>query len=438
MKSETTDWTGITALGVSCWGGYLEGARLLLEAGANINHQGEGEGRTALHIAVTINSEDVVRILLEYQPDLEIKSKEGNTPLNSINRLTPLKIVKMLVNRGSDLETKNEAGYSPICTAVNVNNVEAVKYFIAKKANVNFSPAKPGEKQQSPLHVACSLFNLELMKLLVASGANLNSPDPRHGYYTPLQTVFVTLYPSTGDNLADKQISDACTGAAIYLINEAGVDVTDLDGDFLPLNTACGWSSTEIVQLLLDKGAQLDIPDGIGRLPIHHAALQSLESFSLILSAGADVEVTDKMGRTVLHWAVIGGRIEVIERVLSLSKDLLHQADVDGWTPLLWATRGCGTSQRPLTHRTREVVIKTLLDRGADPCIRGEGLERKWSPIQIARYHNLADEIIQSLIAKSKAMETAERLVENEEDAKNFESDTLEKTEKSRPLFYHP
>lgn len=380
-----------TALIVATIEGHTDVVRLLLEAGANVNGKA-GLNRGPLQHAMDYNKEDVVRILMEYRPDLGAVDDDGDTPLHCITSSTSLETVKLLLNGGSDLEIRNNRRDTPLCKAVMSENLDIVKYLIEKKAKLNIIGGHFG----SPLHIACRWSNLELVKVLVAAGADVNLVDPGLAG-TPIQSACLTW------NLFDDEKEKRERESIIrFLINEAKADVTTVGGRYgCALNTACEWSTPEMVTLILEKDAKVDVEDRMGRVAVHFAAAKSLENFQKILDAGADVEVRDKMGRTALHWATIGGLIDVIERVLSLSRGNVDQADIDGWTPLLWGAMGCGT-YTPATSYRQEEVIKLLLDRGADPCVRGKGLDGEWSPVKVARYHALDDAVIQLLMTKAK------------------------------------
>ena len=389
-----THHAGFTALTIATMHGYTGVVRLLLEAGANVNHQSK-YNNFPLQYAVIYNREDVLRTLMEYHPNLNLVDDDGDTALHCISSTSSLAIVKLLINGGSNLETQSNKRLKPLCRAVMSENLEVVKYLIAKKADLSLIGGPFG----GPLHVACRWSNLEIVKILVAAGANVNLVDPFAG--TPVQSA--CLHPELGEQLEMQE------SIIRYLINEAKADVTTVGGlHGCALNAACRGSTPEMVRLITAKGAKIEVEDGMGRVAIHFAAAQSLENFQLILDAGADVEVKDKMGRTAIHWAVVGGLIDVVERVLSLSRGLVDQADIDGWTPLLWVARGCGTYHKPATSNTQEEVIKLLLDRGADPCVRGKGLDREWSPVKVARYHGVDDALVQLLMAKAKEKLAAE------------------------------
>jgi ankyrin repeat protein len=383
--------TGYTALTIATVNGYTDVVRLLLEAGANVNHRSKRNIST-LQYAVYYNREDIVRSLMEYHPELDHVDDDGDTAFNSIQSSTSVAIAKLLINAGSDPEIRNNEGNTPLCKAVRFENVDIVKYLIAKKAELNIIGGKYG----GPLHIACRWINLELVKILDAAGVDVNLVDPTVG--TPLQSTCLTCDYSRSNYDKEKLES-----VIRYLINEAKADVTAVGGLLgCALNAACVWSTPEMVKLILDKGAKIDAKDDMGRVAIHFAAVHSLEYFESILDAGADIEVRDKMGRTALHCAALAGLLDVVERVISLSKGLVDQADIDGWTPLLWAARGGDTDHISATSDAQEEIIKLLLDRGADPCIKGKGLDREWSPVKVARYHGADDAVVQLLIEKTK------------------------------------
>jgi ankyrin repeat protein len=385
---------GFTALTIATVEGYTDVVRLLLEAGANVNHKSD-HNTFPLQYAVIFNREDVLRVLMEYHPDLDLVDDDGDTALHCIRRSTSPTIAKLLINGGSDPESRNNHGNTPICMAVMSENLDIVKYLIAKKTELNIIGGKYG----GPLHLACYWSNLELVQILVAARANVNLVDPCAG--TPLQSA--CHRPESGD---EKGMQESIIR---YLINEAMADVKTVGGPHgCALNAACGWSTPEMVKLILEKDANIEVKDEMGRAAIHFAAAQIPELFQKILDAGADVDVRDKMHRTAIHWATIGGVIDTIERVLSLSRGIVDQADIDGWTPLLWAARGCGRYNKPTTSNAQKKIIKLLLDRGADPCVRWKGLDREWSPVKVARYHGVDDAVVQLLMAKAKEKLAAE------------------------------
>jgi len=65
----------------------------------------------------------------------------------------------------------------------------------------------------------------------------------------------------------------------------------------------------EMVRFLLERGAELSVPGGVGRTPLHVAAYQGDPVIArLLLDAGADASVQDRDGWTPLGLA--GGPVE--------------------------------------------------------------------------------------------------------------------------------
>ena len=142
----------------------------------------------------------------------------------------------------------------------------------------------------------------------------------------------------------------------LLLSKGASLKVTDSEGQSV-LHTAVRTNNRELLAVLLHNGGSS--PDFInqktkqGRTPLHLAVRNDQpEMVTLLLEEGADVNITDGQGWSCLHLAVIRGHSDCVV-------SLLHQGvEVDqlarGWTSLHLAS---------LTQR--EDILSLLINGGA-------------------------------------------------------------------------
>jgi ankyrin repeat protein len=378
--------------------GYTEIMRTILEGGANTKSK-TPKGSTPLMLAVSNENEECVKALLEYDPDLEAVNESKDTALHTSTITTPLSIIKLLVNRGANIEHRGRDNCTFLGQAVTRKRLDIVTYLLEKKANINVV----GGYRAGPIHVAAASGQLEILKLLVSKGGDVNLADPNISG-TPLQA---TLYPD-----ADEVYDDTARDTIFhYLIDEAGADVNAHAGYFgSALNVASlGMEdkSSEYMQLLLDKGADINYTDTFGRRAIHYASFRTLPQIRLLLDAGADITAKTKIRQSPLHIAVASNHLDVVELVLSKTKHLINEPDIDGWTPLMWACRPA--DKWGAASSIDIAVIKLLLSHGADPWARGKSEDREWSPLKLARYHGASAEVVRLLTPKGKKRSTSSK-----------------------------
>ncbi|KAM6513650.1 hypothetical protein FALCPG4_016031 [Fusarium falciforme] len=129
---------------------------------------------------------------------------------------------------------------------------------------------------------------------------------------------------------------------------DASITSIDLFGRS-PLHIACSsgpGSSTAtrheaIVQLLLGKGADIELRDVHGRTPLSYATSKGDEVIvRLLLDNGADIESEDDHGRTPLSYAVSKGHKVIIQLLLDSRADFKSLLIHNGLFPFLSPERG--------------------------------------------------------------------------------------------------
>ena len=91
-----------------------EMVEFLLESGIDVNYQANGRNnsKSALHNAVAMGHMEIVKSLITNGAILEIKDRNGNTPLwNKVmmcrGQEKDIEMIELLVSKGSSFDTKN-------------------------------------------------------------------------------------------------------------------------------------------------------------------------------------------------------------------------------------------------------------------------------------------------------------------------------------------
>jgi len=189
--------------------------------------------------------------------------------------------------------------------------------------------------QQTPLHVACYADNLEMVRLLLRKDAEVNVHD-KNGW-TPLHCA-----ASAGkfaicnvllmvEDIDCSSLNKDGTSPLHYLVRRK---VAQDDVEIY----------LEVLDLMMEKGAEVNTQTKHGESPLHQAALHAnKEALTFLIDNKANIDILNKIGETPLHYA-------------------LQAVD-------------------------QEEVVKLLLDRGANPSLRaGDGGH---TPLEIAQNRGL-------------------------------------------------
>ena len=253
-------WGGLPALVFAARQGDIASARLLLEHGADVNQQSEG-GWTALLAAVQNRYYKMAAFLLERGADPSIQNTGGWSPLYiaTDNRnieggdyptrkpdMDHLEIIKLLLEHGADVNTRMSS---------------------STETRTIFTHQWLYEEGATPFLRAAQSSDLELMTLLLEHGADpkLNTNDGT----TPLMVASGIGWVEG----VTYEWSPEANVAAVTMLLDLGLDVNERNAEGrTALMGAAHKGRNEIVQLLVDRGADLDARDIGSRDTIHRLA----------------------------------------------------------------------------------------------------------------------------------------------------------------------
>jgi ankyrin repeat protein len=314
-------------------GGRGQGGGQQAAAGGNNAGRGNrgGQGGAAQTAAATDGAEDEEEEDAAPQAGLQGQGGGGLTALSFAARQGDLQSVKYLLAAGANINQTTSGGWTPLLTATNNRNYKLGKYLVEQGADVNIVNGQ----NFSPLYLAtdnrnieggdfpvpkADMDHLEYIKVLLDAGAKV---DHRVTTNTETRTIFTNHWffePGTTPFVRAAQSGDL---ALMKLLLSYGADPkakNDYGDTALSAVAGIGWvegvtyehspqQSVEVVKMLLDLGLDPNSTNRDLRTPLMGAAHKGRnEIIQLLVDRGAKLDLRDKGSRdTDKGGAVIAG-----------------------------------------------------------------------------------------------------------------------------------
>uniref|UniRef100_A0A3B3ZGF1 SOCS box domain-containing protein n=1 Tax=Periophthalmus magnuspinnatus TaxID=409849 RepID=A0A3B3ZGF1_9GOBI len=255
------------------------------------------------------NEKLLKKLCVTYKGQFDQSDARGWTPLHEAAAQTNHTILELTLKGTSLALVHHSISFNsppPLSSvAIRLGRSDLVELLLSSGSRVN----QEGCHGRCPLHEASKLGNSTLVDLLLKSGAR---PDPRSHYgLTPLALAAQGSHRAVIESLLRK-----------------GADVLSQANDEASiLFEASAHGDPEMIRLLLEYGADPNVPKHSGHLPIHRVAHRGhLQALKLLIPVTSMSEVADS-GMSPLHSAAAGGHTHCIKALLEAGYDpnyMLH------------------------------------------------------------------------------------------------------------------
>ena len=245
--------------------------------------------------------------------------------------------VNFCLKRGDNIESILD-GETPLISHCRRCNIEVVCELIEQGANTDFETHYYVHYLNTPLLIACYNSHTELVEQMLRYDSVKNSINKFSGWFTPL-----TYACSQGK----------CDIFDILVDAGADINLPDGLGD-TPLMDACNYNKIDIVDKLLALGVNVNHRNDDGLTAAF--VISTPEILNRLYIHGLDLSIVDNNGNTPLtsNLADAGFNAEVIELMIDYYNNV-NVGGYNGYTPLIHAV-----------FHNNEDLVKFLLHYGAD------------------------------------------------------------------------
>jgi ankyrin repeat protein len=243
----------------------------------------DGGELTPLVYAARSGAIEAARVLLDAGADVNQLTRYGWSPLLAATQNRYYQMGRFLIEHGADVNIANKGGWTPLYLATDNRNLEGGDY-----------PTRTPD-----------MDDLEYIKLLLDEGAD---PNARLTESTETRTVFTNQWLDENGATAFLRASQSGDIDLMRLLLEYGADphiYTELGVTPLAVAAGIGWvegitsewsteQTVEAVKLLLELGIDPNYQADTGRVALHGAAHKgATEVARVLVEAGARLDIRD-------------------------------------------------------------------------------------------------------------------------------------------------
>ncbi|XP_067661926.1 ankyrin repeat domain-containing protein 50-like [Haliotis asinina] len=398
------DRFGINILHSACLGGDVEVVKYVLSQNTLDIDSREQCGRTAVMLAAENGHKDVVELLVDKGADLSLVDETADNVLHCACRGGDAGVVKYILSKNRvDIDRRGLHELTPIMMARRCKHKEVVELLLSKRADGSLRYYN----HINMLLSACKKRDMEVVKFILSQNiVDVDSRGPRkktpvmlaalYGYKEVVELLVekganLSLVNDRGRNILHVACLKGRLEVLMYILSLSTVDINSRDvRQKTPVMTAAESGQKEVVELLVERGANLSLVCDRGRNILHLACSRGhMEVVKYILSQnivdinsrvgskktsamiageygykdvvellvdnGADLSLVCDNGINILHLACSKGCLEVVRYVISQDIVDINGGGIENMTPVMMAAKS--------GHKE---VVQFLVSRGAD------------------------------------------------------------------------
>lgn len=317
-----------------------------------------------------------------------------------------LETLSALLKQGINLETAKYNGYKPLVFSIKQHCNAFAKYLIEQGANIE----QTDDYFWNPLRAAALVGNKEMLKFLIKNGADVNA-----------QNIFGWNALHNAIRPYDLKKDDDLDNVKLLVENGANVNITADSKTPLMLSVSRG--NNEILNFLIDNGADVNAQDVNGDTALHNACDYTKGNFAIVeslINADANLNILNKAGQSALYYATKFGYYDIAKLLINCGAEI--KSDI-----LLTA---CDVGGR---LRDNTECIKLLIKNGADVNFKnkynttplmiatcGERFETVKLLIEHGADVNVVDDLVQTALDKTELRLAQKSQIEENQKIKDF------------------
>ncbi|NVO20245.1 MAG: ankyrin repeat domain-containing protein [Bacteroidetes bacterium] len=285
----------------------------LIDNNANLNYNQSEEQNTPLLLAILSGKDNIVQVLLNNDAEVSKRNSDGNTAMHLAAMNSKYAIILQILQKKGDVNVQNNEGYTPSMFCVSATNSNV--YDRITTLRILFTAGADFSIKNSKGEDVIKLAELEADSSVVSYVRN---PD--------LDYAVLFLFNR------EKEVYD-------YVNSDRFIPNKKYVQDYSLLDVAAIKNKTDLIELLLSKGENINSIGYVGMTPLMNASYyDKQEALETLINHGANVdyqiqEQNYNRGKTALHFAVEEGYLPIAIKLINNDANP-NLKDDTGNTPL--------------------------------------------------------------------------------------------------------